>query len=258
LCLVDELRAMLAPRMRLIERISTTSQSSQMKRLILLALLILIASGLSTTGLPAPPPANSSASAVALTGADAQRIQSVVPPPTAQVLGFAMADFGGDSKPDLAAVESGQSDVRLADYRIAIRLTEGGRQSLRVTAPQGGLFITAKDVTGDGKLDLLISVPSTGDLVGVFVNDGKGHFKRANAKDFPKNQRYKLPSSFFSARGSYAGVNFATSESQAFDRPASRNVLRLVNDHSLVSEQDSAASSILLFSSKGRAPPHLA
>jgi hypothetical protein len=229
-----------------------------MKRLIL-TLPILIAAGLGSMGLFASPPAaNGSASAVALTGVHAEQIQSVVPPPTAQVLGFAMADFGGDSRPDLAAVELRRSGLRLADYRIAIRLTEGGRQSLKVIAPRGGLFITAKDVTGDGKLDLLVSVPSTGDLVGVFLNDGKGHFQQANAKDFAKNQRYDRPSSFFSARGSYAGVTFATPESHAFDRPASRIVLRLVDDHSLVSEEAAAASPTLRFPSKGRAPPQLA
>ena len=67
-----------------------------------------------------------------------------------------MADFTGDTHPDLATVEVDRFDSSAAHYWIEIRLTEGGHQFLRLTAPFGGLLITPKDVTGDGNLDLIV------------------------------------------------------------------------------------------------------
>jgi hypothetical protein len=91
-------------------------------------------------------------------------------------LGFAMADFTGDTHPDLATVELNRLDSAGAQYVIEIRLSEGGHQFLRVRAPVGGLFVTPKDVTGDGTLDLVVRSANSQVPVAVFLNDGGGHF----------------------------------------------------------------------------------
>lgn len=99
-------------------------------------------------------------------------------------LGFTMADFTGDTHPDLATVELDRLDSTKAYYWIEIRLTEGGRQTLGITGPFGGLEVTPKDVTGDGNLDLVVRAARSSALVGVFLNDGNGHFQRADASGF--------------------------------------------------------------------------
>jgi hypothetical protein len=91
-------------------------------------------------------------------------------------LGLAMADFTGDSNPDLVTVKLDRLDSLSAHYLIEIQLTEGGRQSLGLTGPPGGLFVTPKDVTGDGTLDLVVRVVGSQAPVAVFLNDGCGHF----------------------------------------------------------------------------------
>lgn len=99
-------------------------------------------------------------------------------------LGFAVADFTGDSHPDLATVEVEQIDSARAQYWIDVRLTEGTNQILTLTAPFGGLLITPRDVTGDGKLDLLVHAPTSRVLLAVFLNDGNGHFSAGRIAAF--------------------------------------------------------------------------
>jgi hypothetical protein len=99
-------------------------------------------------------------------------------------LGFTMADFTGDTHPDLATVELNGFDSASALYVIDVQFSEGGRQLLRMKAPLGGLFITAKDVTGDGNLDLVISAARSGNPLTVFLNDGHGHFTAAEPSAF--------------------------------------------------------------------------
>lgn len=119
----------------------------------------------------------------------------ILVPSAAPAVAFTIADFTGDTHPDLATVELDRFDSTAIHYWIEIRLSEGGGQVLRLTAPFGGLLITPKDVTGDGNPDLLIQAAKTGALVAVFLNDGSGHFERANTAAFAKTLRDE-PSQF--------------------------------------------------------------
>jgi hypothetical protein len=97
-------------------------------------------------------------------------------PAGAVSLGLAMADFTGDSHPDLATLKIDRLDSSRAYYVIEIQLTEGGRQSLRLTAPPRSLVLTPLDVTGDGTLDLVVRSVGSNVPIAVFLNDGCGHF----------------------------------------------------------------------------------
>jgi hypothetical protein len=106
--------------------------------------------------------------------------------PTGAVpLGLAMADFTGDNHPDLATLEIDRLDSSRAYYVIEIQLTEGGRQSLKLTAPLRSLVITPMDVTGDGTLDLVVRSVGSKVPVAVFLNDGCGHFSANDPARYP-------------------------------------------------------------------------
>ncbi len=106
--------------------------------------------------------------------------------PTGFKSNFAIADFDGDRKPDLATVEvqtgSSASSTR---YSIRLQLTAGAAQVFGVIAPAGGLQIVARDVNGDDALDVLVSTTLQHTRVAVLLNDGHGKFTLANPAAFP-------------------------------------------------------------------------
>jgi hypothetical protein len=99
---------------------------------------------------------------------------------------FAIADFDGDLRPDLASIQTGRGDLSSADYSIQLRLTAAGRQSVQVIAPRGGLAISARDVNGDHAVDLILTTAWLGEPVAVFLNDGHGSFSRVEPAVFPE------------------------------------------------------------------------
>ena len=99
---------------------------------------------------------------------------------------FAIADFDGDQKPDLATVEvQKSSSSRTTLYSIRFQLTAGIAQVFGVTAPSGGLQIVARDLNGDNSLDVLVTTVLQHEQVAVLLNDGHGKFRLADPSEFP-------------------------------------------------------------------------
>jgi len=117
---------------------------------------------------------------------------AAVPSPTSSKLShtklpsrFAIADFDGDSRPDLATVEIGQIGPSRARYWIGFQLSTGPQQMIGVNAPVGGLNITSRDVNGDQSLDLVVTTAWLNQPVAVLLNDGHGNFTLASPSAFP-------------------------------------------------------------------------
>jgi hypothetical protein len=98
---------------------------------------------------------------------------------------FAIADFDGDSQPDLATVQFGQVLASHARYWIHFQLSSGGRQFIGVTAPVGGLELALRDVNGDQNLDLIVTTAWLKRPVAVLLNDGHGNFTLCDSAAFP-------------------------------------------------------------------------
>jgi hypothetical protein len=97
---------------------------------------------------------------------------------------FAIADFDGDSQPDLATVQLGQVTASHARYWIRFEMSAGARQFIGVTAPVGGLEIAPRDVNGDNSLDLIVTTPWLNRPVAVLLNDGHGNFTLRDPEAF--------------------------------------------------------------------------
>jgi hypothetical protein len=100
-------------------------------------------------------------------------------------LSFSVADFDGDSKPDLARVQTGRSDLARTDYWIQLQLSAAGRQTFQIAGPTGGLQIASRDVNGDHALDLVLTT-WLGQPVAILLNDGHGTFSRVDPDTFPE------------------------------------------------------------------------
>jgi hypothetical protein len=98
---------------------------------------------------------------------------------------FAIADFDGDNRPDLATVQVGHSSSWDTQYWIAFQLSRGSHQVLGITAPAGGLQVTSRDVNGDGFLDVVVTTAWTDLPVAVLLNDGQGNFRASSPSVFP-------------------------------------------------------------------------
>jgi hypothetical protein len=104
---------------------------------------------------------------------------------------FAIADFDGDRRPDLATAEIERSDSRLARYLIRLQFTAGPSQSGRsgqfigVSGAFGLPQISAIDVNGDHAMDLVLTATGQPQPIAILLNDGRGKFSLANPSDFP-------------------------------------------------------------------------
>ena len=99
---------------------------------------------------------------------------------------FSVADFDGDSEPDLASVQYGTSDSTRTAYRICLQLSAAGSQFFQITAPIGGLQIVSRDVNGDNALDLVLTTTWLRQPVAILLNDGHGSFTRVDPDAFPE------------------------------------------------------------------------
>ena len=106
-------------------------------------------------------------------------------PTTGHRLDFAIADFDGDGRPNLATVHPGSNSSSLISYRVQVQLGEGGLQSINLVGPSGGLRIAAGDVNGDGIPDLILSLAWRADPIAVLLNDGHAVFSFADPSSFP-------------------------------------------------------------------------
>lgn len=98
---------------------------------------------------------------------------------------FAVADFDGDNRPDLAVFQVRQSSVSATRYSIVFGLSTGWRQTIGVEAPAGGLYLIPRDINGDGRPDLFVTTTWTGRPVAVLLNDGDGRFTKVSPSVFP-------------------------------------------------------------------------
>ena len=102
--------------------------------------------------------------------------------PTAQPVGldfgFAMADFTGDTHPDLATVELNRFDSANAKYVIEIRLSEGGHQFLTTDSSFRWPSHNAEGCDRRWESGLGNPVRAVSRPRGCFLNDGQRSFFR--------------------------------------------------------------------------------
>jgi hypothetical protein len=122
--------------------------------------------------------------AVCLWGISGRPAAATAVPSAHLKIHITIADFDGDSRPDLASVETGQSGSHNTRYWIAFHLTAGAGQMVGITAPIGGLHLASRDVNGDSFPDVVVTTAWTNQPVAILLNDGLGNFTTSNPSEF--------------------------------------------------------------------------
>lgn len=112
--------------------------------------------------------------------------------PSLGQLGWAIADFDGDSQPDVAVTKM---EARGAGYVYWLELDlSTKRKDEKALVNSGlpaagfslfGVHLTPRDVDGDHKLDLVVTMGLNSRPVAVWINDGQGRFEEGDLAAYP-------------------------------------------------------------------------
>ena len=115
------------------------------------------------------------------------------------VAGWALSDFDGDSKVDLATTGLGRGDGRGYAHEVRIDLSAFPETSFTFRSHSASVQLSAWDIDGDHDRDILILESSTLEPVGIWLNDGAGHFREGDLADFRDALDRRLGTSLTSA-----------------------------------------------------------
>jgi hypothetical protein len=94
----------------------------------------------------------------------------------------AIADFDADGAPDVAIAD--RTTRAGSRYSIEVHLSRGWTQTVSFVSTRGALTIAAFDVDDDHDADLVVTPVLSHEIVGIWVNDGAGHFDAGNSESF--------------------------------------------------------------------------
>ena len=96
-----------------------------------------------------------------------------------------IGDFNTDGKPDVAVADHLGRDPIGYEYRIEVSLSGDAPDDLTFESSHDAVTIRASDVDRDHDLDIIVGLPFSRETVGVWLNDGHGHFTVADVGKFP-------------------------------------------------------------------------
>jgi len=118
-----------------------------------------------------------------------------------------IGDFNHDGVPDFAIAD--RAPRRGSEFTYDIQFAVAGQTSYDVTFASSlpAVGLQSDDVDGDRDFDVLVVDPISNDVVGVWLNDGSGHFRPADPRSFSKHRRSILDASGGSADGFAASLS---------------------------------------------------
>jgi hypothetical protein len=97
----------------------------------------------------------------------------------------AIGDFNTDGKPDVAIADHAGHRASGYEYRIELSISGQAPDDVTFESAHDAVTISLSDVDRDNDLDIVVGVPLSAETVGVWLNDGHGHFSSGDVRQFP-------------------------------------------------------------------------
>jgi FG-GAP-like repeat len=167
----------------------------------------------------------------------------------------AIGDFNSDGMPDLVVADHVGRRAGGYAYRIEFSMSGTAPTDVFFESTFESLTITTLDIDHDNDLDIVVGRPLNGGAVGVWLNDGHGHFIPASVGLFPSaiNARQTLAA---------ADQQIDAAAIEVSPRPHHGDIAALgaaisdAGDRTIAPRAASRPSSFLARRSSPRGPPH--
>jgi hypothetical protein len=103
---------------------------------------------------------------------------------TGEPAGWAIADFDGDNRPDVAIANPARKNA----YQLDLQLSANSAEQIALPALSSspfGLHLTPRDVDGDRDLDIVVTNGILRQPVAIWINDGHGVFLQGDLASYP-------------------------------------------------------------------------
>jgi hypothetical protein len=97
----------------------------------------------------------------------------------------AVADLDSDHKLDFAIADRTGHSTEGYSYRLKLALSREGNQTFQFRSTDSALNISIVDLDNDTDLDIVLTHALSGEIAGVWINNGSGAFHQGDATDFP-------------------------------------------------------------------------
>lgn len=97
----------------------------------------------------------------------------------------AVGDVNTDGEPDVAIADHVGHRANEYEYRIELSISGQAPLDVRFQSKHDAVSISLSDVDRDDDLDIVVGVPLSAETVGVWLNDGHGHFTTGDPQRVP-------------------------------------------------------------------------
>jgi FG-GAP-like repeat len=97
----------------------------------------------------------------------------------------AIGDFNTDGTPDVAVANHVARRTTSYAYRLELSISGQPRQDVTFDSDRDAITIHVADVDRDNDLDIIVGTPLSGETVGIWLNDGQGHFTAGDVRQLP-------------------------------------------------------------------------
>ena len=96
----------------------------------------------------------------------------------------AIADLDSDEKLDFAIADRTSYGANGYNYRLQLTLSQAQSQTFQFRSADSALKVSIVDLDNDADLDVVLTHAISGEIAGVWLNNGSGDFQQGNTEDF--------------------------------------------------------------------------